>query len=242
MATQPKRMSAEDRRSQVLDAAMDLFARQGYRGTTTRQIADHAGVNEAIIFRHFASKEELYWAILDHNCRFATRRKQLKARLGTGGNDDRQVFAAVANDILTRNAADNRFFRLLMFSGLENHRLSHRYFRTYLARNYNLLAGYIRLRIAEGAFRPVDPTVAARGFLGMVIYHFLVEELFARKAHSPRRSKRVSEALADLWLKGIENNVENGAAPAGTPADSQSPAGRSYAAALGISAPARVAG
>lgn len=64
MATQPKRMSAEDRRSQVLDAAMDLFARQGYRGTTTRQIADHAGVNEAIIFRHFASKEELYWAIL----------------------------------------------------------------------------------------------------------------------------------------------------------------------------------
>ena len=201
------RLSAQDRRLQVLNAAMDLFARQGYGATTTRQISQHAGVNEAIIFRHFRSKEGLYWAILDHNCRLSERRRQLESRLSGNGND-REVFAAVANDILTRNAEDNRLFRLLLFSGLESHRLSQRYFRTYLARNYGLLAERIRQRIAQGVFRAVDPVLAARGFLGMVVHHFLVEQLFARKGYAMRKARRVSEAMADIWLKGMEASSE----------------------------------
>ena len=49
-----------------MDAAKELFARQGFEGTTTRQIAERARVNEAIIFRHFPSKEDLYWAISEY--------------------------------------------------------------------------------------------------------------------------------------------------------------------------------
>ena len=55
-----------DRRQEILLAAMDLFAKKGFRGTTTRDLASQADVNEAIIFRHFNNKEELYSAILEH--------------------------------------------------------------------------------------------------------------------------------------------------------------------------------
>ena len=61
------RMAAEDRRQQILDIAVRLFSHKGFRGTTTKEIALAAGVNEAIIFRHFATKEELYRAIIDQN-------------------------------------------------------------------------------------------------------------------------------------------------------------------------------
>ena len=58
------RTAAKTRRRQILAAALRLFSRQGFDATTTRAIAQLAGVNEAIIFRHFTSKEELYWAVL----------------------------------------------------------------------------------------------------------------------------------------------------------------------------------
>src|SRR5215208_8490986 len=60
------RMCADDRRRQIAEVAMRLFSERGFRGTTTKEIAQAAGVSEAIIFRHFATKEELYTAIIDY--------------------------------------------------------------------------------------------------------------------------------------------------------------------------------
>src|ERR1700675_759708 len=59
------RMSGENRRRQLLRVAIDTFARAGFGGTKTRDIASAAAVSEAILFRHFATKEDLYHAILD---------------------------------------------------------------------------------------------------------------------------------------------------------------------------------
>ncbi len=59
------RMNAGDRRRRLLDAALELFSHKGYGGTTTKEIAAAAGVTEAIIFRHFPTKQALYTAVLD---------------------------------------------------------------------------------------------------------------------------------------------------------------------------------
>ncbi len=58
------RLSSEERRDQILAAALELFARDGLYGVTTKAIAGAAGVSEALIFRHFPSKEELFDAVL----------------------------------------------------------------------------------------------------------------------------------------------------------------------------------
>src|ERR1700691_2485612 len=58
------RMPGEDRRRQLLQVAIESFARNGFSGTKTKDIAAAAGVSQAILFRHFASKEDLYHAIL----------------------------------------------------------------------------------------------------------------------------------------------------------------------------------
>src|SRR5205085_192912 len=65
----PGRMSAEDRRNQIVEIAAELFSQKGFRGTTTKEIAERAGVSEAIIFRHFATKDDLYAAILSSRLR-----------------------------------------------------------------------------------------------------------------------------------------------------------------------------
>ncbi|HUK87883.1 MAG TPA: TetR/AcrR family transcriptional regulator [Terriglobales bacterium] len=200
-ATAP-RFSAQDRRQQIMQVAMELFARQGFNGTTTRQIADRAGVNEAIVFRHFPRKDDLYWSVIEDKCRVSGRRKRLEHQLREGG-DDRALLAGIAEDILRRNWADPGMSRLLFFSALENHRLSHRFFRTYIAERYEALEQYIRGRIRAGVFRRVDPPLAARGFLGMVVYHFLIQELFGGKRYQSFEPGKVSATLTDIWLEGM---------------------------------------
>ncbi len=196
------RFSAEDRRRQIIGVARDLFARKGFQGTTTHQIAERARVNEAIIFRHFPRKEHLYWAVIEENCLDKGSKGEVQHRLGKNGND-REFFASIAREILRRNTEDTTLTRLLLFSALERHQLSNRFFRTYVAPYYEALADHIRERIREGSFCRVDPLLAARSFLGMVVYHFLVQELFGGKRYQKFDPRRVSVALADIWLEGM---------------------------------------
>ena len=202
MATAQVRYSAADRREQILDAATQLFARQGFQGTTTKQISEQTGVTEALIFRHFASKDELYWAVIERKIKAAPPGEHIRERLSAGGSD-LEVLSGVATQILERRAKDQTLSRLLLYSALENHRLSHRFFRTYVAECYEVLAEYIRGRIAEGQFRPVDPLLAARGFLGMVVYHSWIQELFGGKRYQNFSVQEVSKTLAEVWLQGM---------------------------------------
>jgi AcrR family transcriptional regulator len=65
LTTTRARLSAEERRAAVLEAACQIFAKGSYHGTTTAQIARTAGVTEPILYRHFASKRDLYLQCLD---------------------------------------------------------------------------------------------------------------------------------------------------------------------------------
>jgi AcrR family transcriptional regulator len=60
------RMPAAERRLKLVETAIRVFSEGSYRGTTTAEIARAAGVSEPILYRHFASKRDLYLAALDH--------------------------------------------------------------------------------------------------------------------------------------------------------------------------------
>ncbi len=66
MTTTAPRMAAADRRRHLVETAIRLFTEGSYHGTTTAEIARAAGVSEPILYRHFASKRDLYLAGLEH--------------------------------------------------------------------------------------------------------------------------------------------------------------------------------
>jgi len=187
--------------------ATGLFADKGFQGTTTREIADRAGVNESLLFRHFPSKEKLYWTIIKELSRARGRRQRVKNILAQGGDDDVKVFSAIAREFLVRTPRDRELTRLLWFTALENHTLSERFFHNYVAEYYEALAGYVRGRIREGKFRKVNPLIAARGFLGMVVYHFLIQELFGAEKYQRFDANDVAATMASVWLGGMQSSA-----------------------------------
>src|SRR5687767_3890761 len=62
------RLDSDERRKAIVRAAVPLFARKGFAGTTTRELAEAAGISEALLFRHFPSKQLLYREILQLGC------------------------------------------------------------------------------------------------------------------------------------------------------------------------------
>lgn len=67
-ASKTSRLPAELRRQKIIKAALGVFSRDGFHGTTTRALAKEAGVSEALLFRHFPSKEDLYGAMQQACC------------------------------------------------------------------------------------------------------------------------------------------------------------------------------
>ena len=62
------RLDSDERRRAIVSAAVPLFARKGFAGTTTKELAEAAGISEALLFRHFPSKKQLYGEILRLGC------------------------------------------------------------------------------------------------------------------------------------------------------------------------------
>lgn len=199
------RMSAEERREQIVRVAVSLFSRRGFRGTTTKEIAQAAGVSEAIIFRHFATKEELYAAILDHKaCAGSMIDPRGLLCEALQERDDRAVFEGIAREALNHHAEDTEFLRLVMYSALEGHELARMFWERNIKQSYEVFGAYIRERQREGAFRQLEPLVIVRAFIGMLIHHSLSNTLW-----DPSRSlldisdEAAAREFTEIILRGI---------------------------------------
>jgi AcrR family transcriptional regulator len=205
-------MAAEDRREQIIEVAVRLFSQKGFRGATTKGIASAAGVNEAIIFRHFSTKSELYAAIIDRKANSAEM-KALRSALAEAieqGND-RLVFETLALHVLEFHERDDTAMRLLLYSALEGHELAEMITRNHILKTHQQVAEYVKKRMAGGAFRPMNPMTAVRGFMGMVISHVLNKKFFlcAGRPMLNITNRQAAEAFTDLFLASMTNHGYN---------------------------------
>ena len=209
------RMSGEDRRRQLIQVAIRLFSQKGFRGTTTKEIAQAAKINEAMIFRHFATKEDLYSAILDYKACTAgpVDPRQLVAE-AVKRKDDRAVFEGLAYAALQHHERDTDFHRLLLYSALEGHQLADMFWERNIREFYEFLGKYIQERQGDGAFRDIEPRIVVRAFIGMIIHHSLNNSLWDKQ----RRLLDVTNECAareftNILLRGIAvapSRYENG--------------------------------
>jgi AcrR family transcriptional regulator len=167
------RLPAAERRQALIETAIRVFSEGSYRGTTTAEIARAAGVSEPILYRHFASKRELYLAALDHVWARA-RAMWEEAVAGTG--NVREAFEAIGRDHVSVRDCKFQLAELwvqALGEAAEDTELR-RHLRTHMREVHDLIASLIRRGQQEGVLHPDRDADAeawiflAGGVLGMV--------------------------------------------------------------------------
>jgi AcrR family transcriptional regulator len=201
MEPKRKRLKADERRQEIIDAAMAVFAQNGFGGATTRAIAENAGISEAMIYSHFRNKEDLYTAIIDEKLQES---EPLYYPLDAIRNrDDQRVFATIVSNYLQRHGEDTTLLRVLLFSGLEGHQLAGMFVAGPVRKFFEFLADYIRERIDEGAFKSVNPEIAARCLLGMVHYFVLLRRILGDETLNAIEPTEATETIVNIFCHGI---------------------------------------
>jgi TetR/AcrR family transcriptional regulator len=199
---QAPRLSAEDRRKQLLETALDFFSRKGFGGTTTKEIAAAAGVTEAIIFRHFPTKQALYSAVLGYPHE-SGELDQIIARwkVFMDANDDVGLFRTLIDEAIQSYRRDARLKRALLFAALEGHKEGLEQHRARALPVFELLCQYVARRQSEGAIRPGPPGAVVGAIVGAAVNFGMMTQFFGFSPNAD--DSEVANAFLEIFLHGI---------------------------------------
>ena len=196
-----ERLEGDARRAQIVEIARRLFAEGGYRSTTTRQLARAAGVSDALMYRHFESKEDVLRAVVDQGLDgFATmgeaaavgRDRPLAERLMILG----RAFLEVLNvevDLLVLFVSEHQLLaddaRLVGFIDLAA----------------SGFGAEVAARAQTGEIRDdVDGYLFARSFMGSLVSFVLLQRALGMDRVHPVGAEDYLADLVDLYVRGAQ--------------------------------------
>ena len=195
----------------LIETAIDLFSRKGFSGTTTKEIAAAAGVTEAIVFRHFATKQDLYTAILEHRLKgtdldawMAAAQKLMDQR------DDEGLFRFLLSQVIQQYQKDPRFERLVVFAALEGQDLAvmHHQIAVPIVTRF---IDYIARRQRAGALRKGDPGTMLMAIAGLAKFYGAQKYVY-RVCEPAMSDEAVIDTLMNILMDGMRGKRAKGVA------------------------------
>jgi TetR/AcrR family transcriptional regulator len=187
----------------LLSHAIALFSKHGFSGTRTKDIATACGVSEAILFRHFATKEDLYHAILDTHEAAAGKDEWLaEMQARAARRDDLGFIRCLQSQILKSFREDTAFHRLMLYAGLEGHSLPSLFHERMGSSMLELLRNYVVLRQREGAFRKGNPDALVMLLASPALQCASSKYIFGRKPFAGT-DKEAAEEFAKLLVAAV---------------------------------------
>jgi TetR/AcrR family transcriptional regulator, fatty acid metabolism regulator protein len=202
MATAARAQAAEDRRRQILDAAVRVFARRGFHGCRVSDIADEAGVAYGLVYHYFSSKEEVLDTLfLERWDLMIAMIAQTDARADL---DPREKLHQIAAFIVDSYRHDPDLMKVII---VEVTRAANSFGRTHLAKireAYEGIATIVRKAQEAGTFRTeVTPDYAALAFYG-AIEQVLTGWIFDVLPRSDEEYERAKRFVVDTVCGGLD--------------------------------------
>jgi AcrR family transcriptional regulator len=190
-------VTAPDLRARVLDAAVELFAAQGYDGTSVTQVITRAGVAKGGFYHHFASKEALLYEVYGD---LITRQLQNMDAILARGRPPAETLRALVRDLVETTAASARpalvFWREMNKLG-DDHAQEYRRARR---RYHDTVKRLVRDAQATGEFA----AVAGADTVTFTIFGFVNELPLWYRPNGRKRPAQLGDELADLVLTALE--------------------------------------
>jgi AcrR family transcriptional regulator len=199
-----------DRREEILQASLHLFAEKGFHGTSMRDIARSADITEGLIYHYFENKRDLFRAIIDEHSFLPLLRTlpELAEHL-----DLRGLLIVLARgffDVLRQNT---ELTRLLLQEVQVFPEEKEAFFSDAVGQSISELAQILDSRMSERTRAQIDPQVAARIFFNSLLAFFVEQEILGGKQALPADEHSYVEHLVDMFVKRIGNGRPRGLGP-----------------------------
>ncbi len=196
MPTTPKSSTQKDK---ILNSAAQLFARQGYHGTSTREIARLADVSENTIFRHFDRKEDLFWTVLRTRCAAVKLRRDVAEGMIEGHTPEIVLPKIIEflSDILNYSPD---LLRLIAVAMLEMQWKADIFCDECLSPSFTAINKYMSAHLRSNRIRNLDPTMVTAALTTMVLVHPWLARHTAQEPAKYTESRTTERAYAAFWL------------------------------------------
>jgi AcrR family transcriptional regulator len=187
-------------REAILKAAMEVFAKKGYAGASTREICAKAGITKPVLYYHFRSKEHLYQELMI-DC-FNQQQKNLLRASNVRGNLRTRLIRILSEDFrgVRRDPVKVEMLLRMIFAPAEQ--LPHFNYVHEMEKQRKVIAGVFQEAMDAGEARG-DPRRLATALMGINIIAVL-ENLFTGRATLTRRS---AEEYIDILLRGCGSSA-----------------------------------
>jgi AcrR family transcriptional regulator len=189
------------RREQLLEAALRLFSEHGYAATSTKRIAEAAGVTEGLVFHYFPTKLELLLALASRRHTFAGR---LLGRVQQADGSARRLLGEIAAGLVHVSSEEAKFIAVMLTESQTNEEL-----RAIVGETTRVGVELIVQRLAEHVRRgelraDVDLDAAVHGFLGGFLF-FLLQHRHADGIDFASAAASFTGSWAELCWRGMAN-------------------------------------
>ncbi|MGH2373508.1 MAG: TetR/AcrR family transcriptional regulator [bacterium] len=204
LTTQDRKILSEERRRQILEAAVRVFARKGYATATIEDVARAARVAEGTIYNYFRSKEDLLIHIPGHFV--APVVDQLAAHLPEVSTDvdAERVLTAMGQAMVVRITENLRFIKVF-FSALPylSSKAREEYMHLIPLAAAAMLEAHVRKGMARGLYRrDLEPAIVARALPGVMLMFVLIQEVLLGRRMVPHSYDTIIRETIKLFIHG----------------------------------------
>ena len=185
-------------RLEVEDAALELFMEHGYHATSMRQIADRAGLALGGIYNHFASKEQIFEAIIIDKHPY---KKVLPAIQAAEGETVEDFFQSAAEIVLNEFGNEPFYIKLMLIEIVEFNGKHGAALLLEIAPK--IFPIFERLVASRKSLRVTNPAVLMRSFIGMIVSYFVTEVIVSQSLLKNLMPSNISSVYTDIYLHGI---------------------------------------
>ncbi len=213
----PDNLHDMPRKQEIMAAAAKVFARKGFKGATTSEIAREAGVAEGTIFRYFKTKKDL---LVDVAGSLAV--ETLKGIMSemSAKSDEESLKSLIYNRLeLIRPNLD--LVKVMFYEAQFHPEVRQMIFGRVIFEAAQMLSEYFEARVKMGIFRDVDPFAAVRSLVGAVFTYIMFDSVLktanpAWEDSDPQeaRDRRNVDLIVDIFLNGVRATRE---VPGGLP-------------------------
>jgi AcrR family transcriptional regulator len=196
--------ASEERREQIVEAALRVFADKGYDAATTKDIAHAAGVTPGLIYHYFQDKRALLATIFAERSAVGITAEMLTAE-GMDDLDPRVLLPLLVTRLLDglESAENAGPFHVLMGEAMHDPQMR-MLFNERVAGTVTALAGYLEHQMERGRLRRLNPTLVAQLLMGSIMSCVIRRVLTQDPALRAYTREQIAATVVDMALGGLE--------------------------------------